>query len=178
MAQQSVHVALTPVDEDVLEEVVQAATADAAADEVTPQLTASTGLWTPPRVAWLRNFHRDRREGLSGPAAEATWAVVVDDQVVGSVRLKRLTDESVLETGAWLTRAARGHGVGQAAAAAVLREAAAVGARAVRAQTTNGNAAALTVLKRLGFALQSGSDGRDVEALLRLEPEDTAEANH
>lgn len=177
MAQRSVHVVLTPVDEDVLEELVQAATTDAAADEVTPRLTASTGAWTPPRVAWLRSFHRDRRAGLSGAAAEATWAVVVDDQVVGSVRLKRLTDESMLEVGAWLTRAARGHGVGRAAAAAVLREAGTVGARAVRAQTTNDNAAAQTVLERLGFDLQSGRNGRDVEALLLLQSVDTAGPN-
>jgi len=52
-----------------------------------------------------------------------------------------------------------------------------VGARAVRAQTTNDNAAAQTVLERLGFDLQSGRNGRDVEALLLLQSVDTAGPN-
>lgn len=145
----------------MLEQLVQVATVDASADEVTPALTAGN-CWTARRVAWLRDFHRARRTGLAGPAGEATWAVVVDERVVGSVRLKRTETPGVLETGAWLTRAARGRGVGRAAAAAVLREAAAAGADAVRADTTTGNAAALGVLYRLGFRLVAAENGRGV----------------
>lgn len=177
MARSSGLVSLISVDDDVLDMLVQAATNDAEADDVTPPPGAPGGAWTPPRVAWLRSFHRDRRSGLDGEAGEATWAVVVDDRVVGSVRLKRGADERVLETGAWLTRAARGRGVGRAAAAAVVREAAAVGARAVRAETTTGNAAALAVLDRLGFELRSDGDGREVRALLSLEPDSSAAAH-
>jgi hypothetical protein len=91
-------VALIAVDEVVLEQLVQAAVSDASADEVTPPLTAGAE-WTPARVEWLERFHRDRRAGLSGPAAEATWAVVVGNTVVGSVRLKCTVEQGVMETG-------------------------------------------------------------------------------
>ncbi|MBA3293337.1 MAG: GNAT family N-acetyltransferase [Geodermatophilaceae bacterium] len=163
-------VTLAAVDEVVLGQLVHAAISDAAADEVTPPPTAGEA-WTPTRVAWLRGFHRDRRPGLGGPAREATWAVVIGGRVVGSVRLKRTDEQGMLETGAWLTRPVRGRGVGRAAVAAVLDEAAALGASAVRADTTTTNAAALAVLERLGFSLTSAGDGRSVRALLLLEPQ-------
>ena len=159
---------LVAVDEAVLEEVVQAATTDAAADEVTPPLTTSPA-WTAPRIAWLRAFHRDRRAGLTGPCGEATWAVVVDQHVVGSVRLKRTAQQGLLETGAWLTRSARGRGRGTQVLAAVLREARASGARAVRADTTAANAGALGVLRHLGFELTPSDSGPGVRALLSLD---------
>lgn len=56
--------------------------------------------------------------------------------------------------------------------AAVLDEAAALGAGAARADTTTTNAAALVVLERLGFRLASAGDGpSNVRALLLLEPQ-------
>ena len=155
---------LIAVDEVVLEQLVQAAVSDASADEVTPPLSAGAE-WTPARVAWLERFHRDRRAGLSGAAAEATWAVVVGNAVVGSVRLKGTDEQGVLETGVWLTRSSRGRGVAVAAMAAVLRKAAALGAQGVRADTTTGNTSALGVLRRLGFDLEL-TDGDCVRALL------------
>lgn len=163
-------VALVAVDDAVLAQVVDAATTDSAPDEVTPPLTSSRS-WTSARVAWLRDFHRVRRAGLAGPAGEATWAVVVDDQVVGSVRLKRTDEHGVLETGIWLTRGARGRGTGRAAMIATLRCAAASGATAVRANTTVHNSAALALLRHLGFRLTPTASGRDVRALLVLGPE-------
>ena len=96
---------------------------------------------------------------------------MIGGRVVGSVRLKRTDEQGMLETGAWLTRPVRGRGVGRAAVAAVLDEAAALGASAVRADTTTTNAAALAVLERLGFSLTSAGDGRSVRALLLLEPQ-------
>lgn len=170
MVDQSEPVTLVPVGEDVLEALVQAATTGAAADEVTPPLDGS-GAWTDQRVAWLRSFHRDRRAGLRGPMRECTWAVVAAGEVVGSVRLAGGPDDGVVETGAWLTRNARGRGLGRAAAAAVLGEAAAHGARAVRADTTADNRAALAVLEHLGFDVDVDvdGDGRHVRALLLLE---------
>ena len=148
----------------VLAQLVHAAVSDASADEVTPPLGAS-GQWTPARIAWLETFHRDRRAGFHGAAAETTWAVVVGDSVVGSVRLKCTDDEGVLDTGIWLTRRSRGRGVGVAAMAAVLHEAAALGAQGVRADTTTGNSRALGVLRRLGFDLEF-THGDSVRALL------------
>lgn len=160
---------LVGVDEAVLERLVHAATTDAAADEVTPPLTPGPA-WTPARVAWLRSFHRDRRSGVDGPVGEATWAVLADGQLVGSVRLRHTGETGVLETGVWLTRSARGQGVGTAALAALLDRAVELGARQVSAHTTTGNAAALHVLRRLGFDAVPGRDGAAVRALLRLEP--------
>lgn len=158
-------VRLVALEEAVLEALVQAATTDAAADEVTPRLSDGVG-WTADRVAWLRAFHRDRRPGLGGPHGEATWAVVVDEQVVGSVRLARTEEPDVLETGIWLTRSVRGRGVGTAALAAVLAEARTLGVGAVRAVTTATNAAALASLRRLGFTLTT--TGPPVQALVLL----------
>jgi RimJ/RimL family protein N-acetyltransferase len=158
---------LVDVDEDVLEQLVHAATTDATADEVTAPVTPGPD-WTPQRTAWLRALHRDRRAGVDGPLREATWAVVVDGAVVGAVRLKRTADDGVLETGVWLTRSARGRALGAEAVAAVVRHAADRGARAVRADTTVGNLAAQATLRRLGFALNPADDGRSVSALLVL----------
>lgn len=163
-------VALVAVDDAVLAQLVHAATTDAAADEVTPPLTAGRS-WTSARVAWLRDFHRVRRGGLAGSAGEASWAVVVDGLVVGSVRLKHTVEHGVLETGIWLTHSVRGRGVGRAAMAAALRQAATLGASGVRADTTVANAGALAVLRRLGFNIIPSDDGHDVRALLLLEPE-------
>lgn len=59
---------LVPVDDAVLEQLVDAAVSDAAADDVTPPLTPGPA-WSAERVAWLRAFHR---------SGERTWAVVVE----------------------------------------------------------------------------------------------------
>jgi RimJ/RimL family protein N-acetyltransferase len=167
-------VSLVAVDEEVLEELVRVATNDAAADDVTPRLDP-TEEWTPDRVAWLRSFHRGCRSGLDGPAGEATWAIVVGTQVIGSIRLKRTDEDGVLETGIWLTRSARGHGAGLAAVDAVLRKAADVGAAAVAADTTARNKAALAVLRRLGFTIGKVDSQGNVAARLRLAPDPTVQ---
>lgn len=160
-------VELVAVDEVVLEELVAAAAVDAGADEVTPWRTPGDR-WSTARVAWLREFHRDRRLGLDGPLREATWAIVADGQVVGSVRLKRTDHPDVLETGLWLRRSARGRGVGRCAVAAIVRKAAALGATVLIADTTRSNAAALGVLTRSGFAADPPDGGGHVRAMMRL----------
>jgi Predicted acetyltransferase len=158
---------LVAVDEAVLEQLVSAATSDADADEVTPRST-SGNTWSAARVAWLRNFHRARRLGLAGPAGEATWAIIADARVAGSVRLKRTDDPEVLETGVWLGRSARGRGVGRDALGIVLRKAAALGATAVLAETIESNVAALAVLEYAGFAISAADADGHVRAVLRL----------
>jgi RimJ/RimL family protein N-acetyltransferase len=159
-------VVLVAVDNAVLEALVDAAPSESA-NEVSPPLTPG-GTWTLERIEWLRRLHRDCRAGLDGPARQATWAVTEGGHVVGAVRLGRTDEDGVLETGIWLTRGTRGRGVGQAAIAAVLDKATALGADAVRADTTSGNAAALSVLRRLGFELSPAEDGQGVRALRRL----------
>jgi RimJ/RimL family protein N-acetyltransferase len=151
-----VGVELLDVDETVLSRMVGAAVSDAAPDEVTPPLAGPH--WGPERIEWLRRFHRDRRMGLDGPLGEATWAVAVDGAIVGAVRLKRMAEPDVLETGIWLARPARGKGVARTAIADVLEHARAHGARAVRADTSRENASALYVLQRLGFTTTVAGD--------------------
>lgn len=158
-------VTLVDVDELILDRLVNAAITDAAANEVTPPVTTGDQ-WSPTRIAWLKDFHRPRRTGLSGPVGEATWAILARDQVVGSVRLARTAVPEILETGIWLTRRTRGHGVGRLAMAGVLQTAATLSAQGVRAQTTTGNRAALRLLRSLGFDLVASKDGAGVTALL------------
>lgn len=163
----STTVTLVDVDEAVLAQMVDAAVRDAEPDEVTPPIDVGSG-WTEARLDWMRDLHRSRRAGLAGPACEATWAVCQDGRVVGAVRLKRTGDSGVLETGIWLTRSARGHGVAVLAIQAVVRKAAEYGAKAVYAETTLGNVRAQGALRKLGFALSRGTRPNEVRALLRL----------
>jgi RimJ/RimL family protein N-acetyltransferase len=160
-------VSLVDIDEDVLAEMIDAAVRDCAPDEVTPPFDDG-GAWSEPRLDWMRDLHRSRRVGLDGPDREATWAICRDGQVVGAVRLKRTGDGSVLETGIWLTRSARGQGVSVAAMEAVVGKAAECGASAVYAETTLGNVRAQGLLCRLGFALSRGPRPDEVRALLPL----------
>jgi RimJ/RimL family protein N-acetyltransferase len=145
----SLRVELLDVDETVLTRLVGAALRGAEPDEVTPPVGGPR--WGPERIEWLRRFHRDRRPGLDAPLGEATWAVALDGEVVGGVRLKRMAQPDVLEAGIWLIRSARGLGAGGRAVSAVLDRAREQGAREVRADTSRQNAAAISVLQRLGF---------------------------
>jgi hypothetical protein len=79
-------VVLVTIDDAVLEELVNAATTGAAADDVTPAVTPG-GTWTAERIEWLRRLHRDCRAGLDGPAGQATWAITEDGRAVGAARL-------------------------------------------------------------------------------------------
>ncbi len=158
-------VALVGVDEPILARLVDAAISDASANEVTAPITTGPE-WSPARVLWLKHFHRSRRAGLSGPAGEMTWAILAGDQIVGSARLKRTTVPGVLETGIWLTRCARGRGVGKLALTRLLSTAAALGARGVSADTSGDNEAAIGVLRSLGFDLMASNDGAGVKGVI------------
>lgn len=167
-------VTLAVVDEDVLEELVHAATTGADPDEVTPPLTAGSG-WTSERTAWLQAYHRDRRAGLAGACGEATWAVLAAGVVVGGARLRWSDAAGTADTGLWLIRSARGAGVGRAALAMVLERATAARVRTVEAQTANGNRAAIAVLRHLGFTVGESSAAGRVRAVVATggaEPQD------
>lgn len=151
-------VRLVAVDEAVLAELVAAAVADAAPGEVTPPLAADDA-WSQERIAWLRAFHLCRGAGLDGVLGEATWAVVVSGQVVGSVRLKRTPSVGFFEVGIWLTRAVRGQGIGRRAVAELSAAAQQTGATTLCADTRASNAAALAVLRHSGFTLDERADG-------------------
>lgn len=160
-------VRLEAVTDEVLAELARVAVTDAAADEVTPPLTEGSG-WTPERIEWFQHYHRTRRAGLDGPDREATWAVLVDGEPAGSVRLKRTDEDGVVECGIWLARSARGRGVSVEAMRLVVDEARNAGMRAVCADTSAQNHAAQAAMTRLGFVLSDGAEGR-VEGRLTLE---------
>lgn len=145
-------VRLQPVDDDVLEDLLAAAVADADPEEAMPPVAGPPG-WTVARREAFRAFHRDRRDGLAGPLQEATFAVVTDGEVAGSARLQRREGPATLEAGLWLARSARGRGIGTAVLRALLDEAAASGAHTVIAETTESNAAALGSLRGIGARL-------------------------
>src|SRR3954470_9048782 len=160
-------VELVAVDEDVLVRLVAVAVQDAAAAEVTPPVGAGSG-WSSPRVDWLSAYHRDRRPGLDGPLGEATWAVVVDGEVAGAVRLRRTDEPGTAETGIWLARSARGQGTASRALAAVVTLGRRCGLTALRADTTAANGPALAVLRATGFAVSAPDDTGWVVARLLL----------
>jgi RimJ/RimL family protein N-acetyltransferase len=156
-------VELVAVDEHILEQLVEVATTDAAADEVTPPLTGGP-TWTAQRIAWLREFHRSHRDGLAG---QSVWAVLVDGAVAGQVRLERHDADGPGEIGLWLARSVRGRGVGIAVVHAVVDRAAAAGLRRVIAETTTGNIIARRTLERAGFTVVAGG-ARGLQAHLDI----------
>jgi RimJ/RimL family protein N-acetyltransferase len=107
---------------------------------------------------------------LDGPKGEATWAVMVAGEVVGSVRLKRTAILGVLETGIWLSRRGRGQGIGTAAVSEIVRLATVLGAAAVCADTTSTNVQALAVLKRIGFNVGSADSRGSIQARMEIQP--------
>jgi len=158
-------VCLADVDDPMLERLLALAIRDASPDEVTPPLGTGTG-WTTERIDWFRAYHRSAAAGLDGPAAEKSWAIVCDGRTAGSVRLKRAA-EGTAETGIWLGRGFRGHGVGAAALALVLAEAQRAGLGQVVAHTTAGNMGAQRLLAAAGAHLTHG-DGGAVSAAVVL----------
>ncbi|WP_214864154.1 GNAT family N-acetyltransferase [Arthrobacter sp. ISL-30] len=164
------------MDEEVLDQLVEVATKDARANEVTPPMSPGAD-WTPVRIAWLRAFHRERRQGVPGPMGEATWAIVSDGLVVGSMRLKATGTAQAAKTGIWLAQGERGRGTGIRAMAEVLEEAASLGFRALRAETTADNHGALGLLNHLGFELEQADDEGRIRATRALPQADATGAS-
>ncbi|MEE2569016.1 GNAT family N-acetyltransferase [Pseudarthrobacter sp. J64] len=160
----SAEVSLAGVNQDVLEQLLELALRDAAPDEVTPPLGGQG--WNQERIDWFRAFHRAAADGLDGPAAEKTWAVLCNGTVAGSIRLKR-AGGCAAETGIWLGRAFRGRGIGSAALGLVLAEARRAGLEQVTSHTTAGNTAARRLLAGAGAALTC-DDGGAVSAAVVL----------
>ncbi|MCO4255799.1 GNAT family N-acetyltransferase [Pseudarthrobacter cellobiosi] len=163
-------VRLADVDDPMLERLLELAQLDASADAVTPPLGNGTG-WNAERVDWFRAYHRSAAAGLEGPAAEKSWAVLCDGSPAGAIRLK-LTDEETAqhetaETGIWLGRRYRGHGVGGAALRLVLAEARRAGLHQVVANTTAANIGAQRLLTAVGAVL-THDDGGVVSAVVVL----------
>ncbi|WP_254665891.1 GNAT family N-acetyltransferase [Streptomyces sp. WMMB 322] len=156
---------LQQVDEERLEALLAVAVDDAAPEEVMPPVAGPPG-WTPERQEAFRTWHRVRRPGLAGPLQESTFAITHDRKIVGSARLAVRDGHEVLETGMWLARSQRGRGIGTAALRMLLHEAARTSARAVVADTTIQNTAAVAALRRNGATLITSHDTADVHAEL------------
>lgn len=159
-------VRLTPVDEQNLEPLLSVAVAEADPDEVMPPVSAPIG-WSHARREAFRSFHRSHFEGLSGPGRTIMYAIVIDQDVVGMIRLAQRDEPGVVETGFWLGRSAREQGIGTAALRALLAEAAGIGAKVVVAETTAGNDPALGMLRRCGAELKPDG-GETVHAEIHL----------
>ncbi|HEV7711172.1 MAG TPA: GNAT family N-acetyltransferase [Asanoa sp.] len=157
---------LTPLDDALTERLLTVAVADSTPEEVMPPVEGPPG-WTQARQDFFRAFHHERQPGLAGPLRTVMFAIEVDDNLVGMIRLTVDDDGQTAETGMWLARSARGQGLGTEALRSLLDEARRAGARTVRADTTPGNKAALAVLGRTGAAL--APQGDKVYARLELD---------
>ena len=155
-------VRLTPVDEQNLESLLSVAVAEADPAEVMPPVAAPAG-WSHARREAFRTFHRQHFGGLAGPTRTVMFAILVDRDVIGMVRLAQRDEPGVMETGIWLGRSAREQGIGSAALRALVDEATAVGAKRVVAQTTADNGPALGVLRRCGAELRYDEDAVHAE---------------
>ena len=159
-------VELGTLDDSALEQLVVHAVPDAALEEVMP-VAPGPARWTHARLQAFIAFHRGRRGGLQGPAREVSFVIRVDGEAAGVVRLQRVSPATFV-VGLWLARSVRSRGVGHLALVAVADRALVLGARALVAETTAGNAPALATLKRLGAHIQRASETGAVHAELDL----------
>jgi RimJ/RimL family protein N-acetyltransferase len=167
------NVDLLPLDDELIERLLQVAIADADPEEVMPPVDDAPG-WTPKRREAFRTFHRRRTEGFAGPYRALHFAVVAEGEIVGSARLARRTEPKMLEAGTWLARGKRNMGIGSAMMKVLLQKASAAGAESVVAETTAANHAAVAVLRRLGAVLEESPDGH-IRARLSV-PSDPSDA--
>ncbi|MFC5824142.1 GNAT family N-acetyltransferase [Nonomuraea insulae] len=159
-------VTLRRLDESLLQDLLDAAIADADPLEVMPPVEGPEG-WTAIRREAFVRFHRSR--SLSANPVGITYAILVTDKVVGAARLFPLTDAAAghtVETGIWIGRTHRASGVGSAVVRQLLDLARADGAQHLLASTTAGNRAAQRLLTTLGADLTH--DGDAVTARLNL----------
>jgi RimJ/RimL family protein N-acetyltransferase len=161
-------VELLPLDDALINRLLEVAIADADPEEVMPPVAGGHG-WTPRRREAFRSFLHERMGGLSGPHREAQFAVVRDGEVVGFARLARRSEPKVLETGTWIARSKRNSGIGSALIGALMQRAAIEGATAIVAETTVTNHAALAILRRHGAVFEEGPEGQ-VRARLEVPP--------
>jgi RimJ/RimL family protein N-acetyltransferase len=154
---------LIPLDEPALARLLDAAVAGAAPPEVMPPVDGPPG-WTAERRAAFLEFHRGRSLRPQ-TAVERTWVVDIDGVAVGAARLERHGD--AVEAGLWLSRSARGRGIGKQVTASLLAEARASGAGRFTASTTAGNDAARALLGGVGASLTAEGDEVAAELPLR-----------
>ncbi|MCK1794684.1 GNAT family N-acetyltransferase [Streptomyces sp. XM4193] len=162
---------LRQLNEELLQELLEAAVRDADPGEVMPPVGGPPG-WTRRRREAFVRFHRER--ALAPDPVEATFAILHEHAVVGAARLERLPDEpGSVELGVWLGRSVRGRGMAHKVLLGLLEEARSLGFRHVVASTTTGNTAAQRALAALGADL-TPVGATTVTAILLLVPADTS----
>jgi RimJ/RimL family protein N-acetyltransferase len=154
---------LTPLDEPALARLLEAAVAGAGPLEVMPPVEGPPG-WTALRRAAFLAFHRARSLNPA-TAVERTWVIDVDGTAAGAARLECHGD--AVEAGIWLSRDARGRGIGRQVTALLLAEARSSGVARFVASTTADNGGAQALLAGLGAALTTEGDDVAAELLLR-----------
>lgn len=149
-------VTLGPLDENLLQDLLDVAAADADPLEVMPPVDGPAGWTDECRKAFLQ-FHRSR--SLSAEPVESTYAIVVGEAVAWAARLFPLKDARyAVEAGVWIGRSYRSSGVGRVVSRQLLDLARADGVERLFASTTVGNTAAQRLLAALGVELVREGD--------------------
>ncbi|HET6859954.1 MAG TPA: GNAT family N-acetyltransferase [Streptomyces sp.] len=158
-------VTLHPLDEPLLQSLLETAIADAAPEDVMPEVAGPSG-WTPERQAAFSRFHRSRT--LTAEPEERTYVIVVGEAVAGAARLCPLRDRpGTAEAGVWIGRSHRGSGVGGTVLEQLLGLARTAGFASVFVGTTADNTAVHRILTARGVPLTH--DGADVTAWVNLD---------
>jgi RimJ/RimL family protein N-acetyltransferase len=150
---------LVPVDEDVLEDLLALAVAEAEPGEVMPPASGESA--TEPRTTWtelrkgaFREYHRRCRVNPHVSVPEVTWAVKARGRIVGAARLAVVDgDPGTREVGLWLGRPYRGQGISGEVAYWAIAAARTMDAQRLVARTTVDNPLARRSLERIGFEL-------------------------
>jgi RimJ/RimL family protein N-acetyltransferase len=148
---------LVPVNEDVLEDLLALAVAEAQPGEVMPPASGESA--TEPRTTWndlrkgaFREYHRRCRVNPHAPVPEVTWAVRARGRIVGAARLALVDgDPDAREVGLWLGQPYRGQGLSGEVAYWAFAAAQTMDAKRLVARTTARSAAARKSLERIGF---------------------------
>lgn len=160
---------LRHLDEELLGELLETAVREADPGEVMPPVAGPPGWIRQRRDAFL-DFHRERT--LAERPTEATFAILLEESVVGAARLEPVPDESgAVELGVWLGRSVRGRGLAHKVLTELVDAARSMGARHVLASTTVSNPAAQRALAALGADLTQVGDTA-ITARLLLTPAD------
>lgn len=156
---------LVPVEEDVLEDLLVLAVAEARPDEVMPPAAGESG--TEPRTAWterrkdaFREYHRRCRVNLQDPVPEVTWAVRTQGRTVGAARLAQVEgDPEAREVGLWLGESYRGQGISGEVGYWAVAAAQTMDAKRLVARTAARTTAVRRSLERIGFEVVDSDGG-------------------
>jgi RimJ/RimL family protein N-acetyltransferase len=152
-------VTLQPVDQNLLPRLLEIAVTDTEPHEVMPDLPGPSQ-WTDARRTAFMDYHR--------PADGAAYAVLVDGQLIGAVRIIPAEAPGAVQAHIWLRHSARGKAHSTEALCVLIDEARARGASALVAETHVSNQAAVSMLRTLGAMVWEDPESGSVHATLRV----------